>query len=337
MALRLKRRLGQSEIKAIPYLMRDYPQILISPDILSPSDYLKYFINSIHYFLRQNKKSYLLVAKNKKISGMALLRFMEWDTRFFKMPTSCIEYILIDERQKKQAPDEIERTQKELLRSSCKLAKKLGIKILYISINSNRHSLINTLNSLGFNFICAEMERVAKKNNIPYIAMAKKPDDRYKFRKYKEEDYLQVIKIAKEISKDVNSKFSLTPYLPQKEKENYYLESIKNCCLGINADEIFVVVKNRIVVGFVCYRYDRIFKETLRKKMSFLVIGGIAKSERRRNIGAHLFTWAHKQIFKNSEVIMGKVYLHNLPMIKFTLRKGLIPSIDFIYTFCKKL
>ncbi len=331
----IKKELNHEEIKAIPYLLRNYPQLLISPGAISFPDYIKYFVNNIHYLLRQNNKSYLLVVKKRKILGMALLRFMEWDSNFFRTPISCIEYILADDGKKNIK--EANKIAKEMLKNSIDLARKLGMRILYITIDSRSHSLVNTLNSLGFDFICSEMKGTIRKKDTRYLYLKDKLDGNYKLRKYKKDDYSQIIKIAEEISKDLKSKFSLTPYLPKKEKSDYYLESIKNCCLGINADDVYVAVKNGIVVGFVCYRYDRIFEETLGKKISFLVIGGILRSEHRKNIGKHLFTWTHKQILGNSELVLWKVYLHNLPMIRFILGRGFVPSFEIVYNFCKKL
>ena len=90
-------------------------------------------------------------------------------------------------------------------------------------------------------------------------------------------------------------------------------------------------------MGFISYKYDRIFEQSLGRRLAFLVIGGISRIEREKNIGTHFFTWAHKQIFKKSEVVFGKTYLHNLPMIRFILKRCFIPAPQFVYTFCKKL
>jgi len=335
MSILIRNKLSQKDIEAISYLLKDCPPFLVSSGTLPLHDYTKYFINSTRHFLHQNEKTHLIVIKKSKILGMALLRFIEWDSNFFKTPIGCIEYILTGKNQKLMDVGEIEN---ELLNNCSDLAKELGIRVLYISINARRHSLVNVLNSLRFNFICAEMERAMRKSDAPYLYSGGKSDGKDKFRKYRKEDYSQVIRIAEEISLDVNSKFSLNPYLPRKEKESYYLESIKNCCLGLNADDIFVADKNKDVAGFVCYKYDTIFEKSLGRKMSFLVMEGISRSERRKNVGTQLVDWAHKQIFKNSEVILlGKVYLHNLPMIRFILRRGSMLPFDFIYTFCKKL
>jgi len=331
----IKKKLSQAEIEVIPYLLKNYPQILVSSGAISFTDYINYFINTVYYFLRQNKKSYLFVIKEKKIFGMALLRFLEWDSKFFRIPIGCIEYILMDENQKEEKINQIG---EKVLSKCIRLAKELGIRILYISIDSKRHSLVNTLNTLSFKFICGELEGVSTEKDTPYLYnKEERLDTEYKFRNYKKDDYSQIIKIAIEITKDINSKFSLTPYLPSIQKNNYYLESIKNCCLGVNADNIFVAVKKGSVLGFVCYRYDRIFEESLGKKMSFLVMGGVLRSEHRNKVGTHLLNWTHKQVLKNSEIILGKVYLHNLPMMRFILGRRFTHSFRILYTFCKKL
>jgi hypothetical protein len=248
------------------------------------------------------------------------------------MQIGCIEYILIDESLKEK-----EEIAKELLRKSVNLARKIGLKVLYISFNSEKAFLINILNSLKFNFICAEIQGIIKKKDISYIHSGERPNTGYEFREYKKEDFPQVMKIAREISGDLNSKFSLTPYLPQKEKSGYYLESIKNSCLGHNADNVFVLVKNDVVAGFICYRYDRLFEGIMKNKASFLVMAGISKSERRKGLGRYLFSCAHKQILKDSELILWKAYLHNVPMLKFIFSRRFIPPFEFSYTFCKKL
>lgn len=335
MNLQIKKRLSRKEIEALPYLIESYSPFLVTSGAVSNSAYIKYFINKIDDLLRQNKKSRLLIIKNREILGVSLLKFMEWDSNFFRMPIGCIEYILADESKKNIK--EANKIAKELLKNSINLARELGMRILYMTIDSRRYSLVNTLNSLGFNFVCSEIKGIIRKKDMRYPCLKEKVDGKYKFRKYKKDDYPQIINIAEEISKDLKSKFSLTPYLPRKEKYSYYLENIRNCCLGLNADDIFVAAKNGVVVGFVCYRYDRIFEKTLRKKIAFSVIGGVSPLERRKGIGSHLFNWSYKQIFKNSEAILWKIHLHNLPMIRFILKRGFVPSLEILYTFCRKL
>lgn len=333
--LLLKNRLSKKEIKAIPYLLKNYSRALISCGAVSFPEYLKYFINSTDYFLHKNKKSYLLIVKNKKdILGMSLLRFMDWDSNFFKTDIACIEYILTNRCPEREG---VGGTEKQLLKSGLELAKRLGIKILYTSINSASCPLVNILMSLKFNFLCAEMERIISRKDFSSLYLKGGLGRNYRFRKYKKEDYSQIMEIAEEISEDVKSKFSLIPYLPQKEKENYYLESIKNCCLGRNADRVFVAIKNGVAVGFIAYRYNRIFEESLGRKMAFVAMGGISRSERQKNVGTYFFRWAHRQTFKTSDIISGKVYLHNLPMMRLILTRRPVSPFGFTYTFCKKL
>jgi GNAT superfamily N-acetyltransferase len=233
--------------------------------------------------------------------------------------------------------EEASKVGKELLKSAVDLAKKLNFKIIYLSLECSELSLVSVLSSLGFNFICAALVRAIRKKDLLHLRIKEKPSGKYEFRRSTQNDYRQIIDIAKEIGKDVRSKFSLTPGLGQELKDKYYVENIKNCCLGLNADEVFVAVKNKAVVGFVCYRHDKVFEEILGKRMSYLVMLGVLQSERRNNLGTYLVDWTHKQVFKNSEILLGRTYLHNLPMIRFILRRGATSSLGFTYTFCKEL
>jgi hypothetical protein len=333
MKLIIKKRLSKSEINAFSLLLKNNSPFLDHPSIISSSGYLNYFVNRIRISL-SSKKSYLLILRQKETRGMALLRFMEWDSRFFKTPIGCIEYILVDKREEERQINEM---QKELLNDAIDLAKELDFKILYVSFDSRRYSLVNATNSLKLGFICAELETAYTKRELSYLYVEEKLHDEYKFRRYAKKDYSQIINIAEEISEDVKSKFSLTAYLPQKEKDNYYLESIRNCCLGINADDIFVVVKNNAVAGFICYRHNKALKQSLGKVMSFTVMAGISRDERRKNIGTYLVACGHKQILKSSDMVLGRAYLHNLPMVRLISKMGLGENTKFIYTFCKKL
>jgi hypothetical protein len=328
----VKRKLGPEELKSASSLLKGCP---IFPGAHSLPERAKYFSSNMYYHLRKNKKNHFLLVKGgKDILGMASLRSMEWDSKFFKIPMGCIEHILISEEVERSQAGKIE---KLLLNESFVLAKKLGIKVLYISVNSAQASLAVLLASSGCNFLCAEMERISGRGELPYLSSGKRLNRKYIFRKYRKEDYPQVMKIAGEIAQDISSKFSLNPYLPQEEKYGYYLESIKNCCLGLNADEMFVAVKDTAIIGFIAYRYDKIFQASLGKRMAFLVMGGILRSERKKYMGTYFFTWAHKQIFKNSEVILGRAYLHNPSMIRFIMKRWAHPLPRFVYTFCKKL
>lgn len=324
MNLSIKNRLDQDVIKAIPGLLKIGSDILASSKIVSPSHYARYFMNTTRHFLDSNRKNYLFIAEEKRLVGIALLRFMEWDSNFFKVPIGCIEYIL-------------GKAQEELLVRCFSLAQKIGIKILYVSVRSTEHRLIDAINALKFNFICAEMKGLIRKKDLPYLQVDRDTAERYELRKYKEKDYARIINIAEEITEDLNSKFSLNPDLPLKAKNNYYLEDIKNCCIGDNADNIFVAAKNNVAIGFVCYRYDKIFEKTTGNKMSFVVMGGISRRERRKNVARYLFTYSHRQILKESDAILWKAYLHNLAIIEFMLGRGFVPPFEIIYTFSKKL
>jgi hypothetical protein len=318
----------------MPSLLQTYPHPLVGSALVSLNDYTKYFVKSINWFLNKNKNNHLVIIKRKKILGLALLRFMEWDSGFFGLPIGCAEYALVNE---KITDKEKVETANKLMINIVNLARKLRVKILYAPSDSVNNFLISALHSTGFNFICGEMEGLIEAKDMPYVHMKKKLKGEYKFRCYNRKDYSQVMKIAKEITKDVNSKFNLTPYLPTKQKSNYYFENIKNCCLRLNADDIFVMDKKGSVCGFVCYRDEKILEESLGRKFSFLVMGGVSRLERKKKIGSHLFSYAHGQIFKKSEAIIWKIYLHNLPMVRFILRNGFIPSFRISYTFCRKL
>jgi hypothetical protein len=334
MKLIIKNKLSQNEINGLPYLLNTHPPLLVSSSIISPSGYLKYFVNRTLYFLSVNKKNKLLILKQEGIQGIALLRFKEWDSSFFRTPIGCIEYILVNE---KLSGIEVNKIEKRLLKSCIELGKKLGLKIIYLSIEPENYSLTDALSCAGFNFICAEMVRAIRREDLPNLCAEKKIKGKLELRRYKVEDYSQIMNIAEIISKEVKSKYSLTSYLIQQQRNKYYLESIKNCCLGLNADEIFVAVKNKAVVGFICYRYDKIFEKSLGKKMCFLVMIGISQLERRKSIGTYLVDWAHKQVLKSSGVLLGRTYLHNLGMIRFVLKRGMGDSSGFAYTFCKRL
>ncbi|MDD4939476.1 MAG: hypothetical protein PHE18_03060 [Candidatus Omnitrophica bacterium] len=334
MTLLITKQLNPEEIINAPYLFNKYPPLLVSSGSISPSEYTEYLVNVIQYSLNNDKKSSLLIEKGRMISGIALLKFRSWDSDFFKLPVGSIEYLSVDGRLKGKEANELARN---LVINSVNLAKKTGIKALYISAYSKSWPLIQAVSSLGFNFICGEIEGISTKRDSPFLYRKNSLGKEYEFRKYKKSDYKQIMKISGEINDDVESKFSLTPFLREKEKRVYYLESIRNCCLGINADNVFVVSRKEVPVGFLCYRYDRRFEDALNKKLSFSVMGGISRAERGENIGTHFFNWAHKQVLRTSEVIVGKVYLHNLPMIRFILGRRFTHSFATLYTFCKKL
>lgn len=332
MGISIKKQLTQNEISAISMLLSNDQPLLVSSGILSAAEYERYFTGNINDFLSNDKKNCLLFAKTKRIRGVALLRLMEWDSIFFGMPVGRIDYILVDRKH-----DKADTIEMELLRDSINRAKEIGIKILYAPVISSRYTLISSLNSSGFIFICAEMEGVHAKKDFSFLRPERRLEDKYEFRRYKEDDYPQVLPIAAEIAEDLKNKLSLNPYLPQEQKNNYYLESIRNCCLGINADDTFVAARNGIIRGLISYRSDKIFEKLLKTKMSFLVIGGILRSERKKNLGRHFFSWAHRQIFKKTAILHWKAGLHNLPMLKFILKRGFSSSFGVVYTFCKKI
>jgi hypothetical protein len=259
---------------------------------------------------------------------------MEWDSRFFKMPIGCIEYALVGKNLHQDMADKI---LSGLLLKTAELAVRLNIRLLYISPESTQHSLIRAAGSGGFNFICGQMLRAVRRADFSRLSANGKTDGNCEFRRYRKSDYSSLIEIAKEIGQDVESKYSLTPYLDNKLKAGYYLESIKNCCRGLNADEIFVALRKNTVMGFICYKHDRAFQAASGKRMSYLIMAGISRLARGKNFAASLINWAHRQVFKQSSVLLGRTYLHNQPMIRFILKREVAADAGFTFTFCKRL
>jgi hypothetical protein len=326
MIIVIKKSLSRDEIRGISRLSGAAEPFLVASAIISPLEYVQYAAGQV------SEGVFVLAENGSKIEGACFLKRRKWDSRFFKIPIGSIESIVSE-----TGAAGNNATARALVKGCVDLARRKGIKILYASLECRRHQLINALSRAGFDFVCAEAVRAIRACDLPGLYTREKSPAGYEFRKYKAADYPQLLAIAEEIAHDVESKFSLTPHLRRDMQERYYPESIKNCCRGLNADDVFVAVKNRTVAGFACYRRDLPLEQATGRKISFLVMIGVARSERRHRLGTHLVHWSHMQVLTGSELVMGKTYLHNLPMMNFVFRRGAVPASGFMYTFCKKV
>lgn len=300
---------------------------------VSPPAYCNYLANWIKHTLDHNEKSALIVGAADEIEGLALLRFGEWDSAYFKKPIGYIDFLYSNRH---TGVDDISG---KFLRHCITEAVNLGFKIIYIYLKPDRFELIKSLGASGFQLICSEIRGIYSQRELAYASISEDFEAQYTVRDYHPEDEEQIINISKELTQDLESRFTLTPWLAEEKTRNYYREAVTSACSGHHRDHLFVLAEDEKVHGFIVYEYDDLFEVACEKRLSFCTMLGMKRAKRKRNLGQQFSSAAQRLLLteKAGDIIMYKTFLHNENLIRLILKRKYMPRIEFLHTFAKHL
>ena len=201
----------------------------------------EYLINQISHSLEGDKNLVLVAEDKKKIVGLAIIDFLPWDSRIFKIKMGKLSYLI-----SKGGYTGAVRIKNILLAKILDMCKKGHFTHLNCRIDIEDMSGMHILEKSGFKIMDTTVTFVfnREKHKIPLLRPI------YKVRKYEKKDLSCITKIAKAaFSKD---RFHLDPFLPEERSDSLYAEWVKN---SSRKDRVFVAIdSSNHPVGFFTYK-----------------------------------------------------------------------------------
>jgi len=305
-------------------LLKHYPfNYLQQYNLVSESTIIKYHTRKISQLIRDKELAWATAIREKdKLIGLAVLEKLPWETEYFKVGMAKVSYLLCYASQSQKAY----RTKFELFRQISNLASDIGIKHLCFETDARDLTVINVAESSGFRLVITQLIYARKKDNF---TEAGKLSEGYIIRPFKKRDISQILKIAME-SKAI-SRFHADERLTKAKRKDYYKVKTKNCCSGKIADGVFVLEKNKEVIGFYIFRYCKEIKEI---SMGYVVSVALAPEVQDRGIGTAFISKVDEMLFKKVNVLTGKAHIANIPMIR-AMNKANAEIIYATHTFHK--
>jgi len=297
-----------------------YPQ---QYNLVSESTIIKYHQRKICQLTLNKKLAWAIAIREKdKLIGLAILEKLPWETEYFKIGMAKVSYLLCCASRLQEEY----KIKFELFRQISKLSSRIGIKHLCFETDVRDLTAIHAAESNGFKLMVTQLIYVRNKENLIEIG---KLGSSYIIRPFRKEDISQILKIAME-SKAI-SRFHADERLPEKKRRAYYKVKTKNCCLGNIADGVFVLEKNKHVIGFYIFRY---YKEIKKLTMGYVVSVALASEAQGRGIGTAFVREVDKRLLSKVDILTGKAHIANIPMIR-AMNKANAEIIYAIHTFHK--
>jgi hypothetical protein len=161
----------------------------------------------------------------------------------------------------------------------------------------------------------------------------------FSVRDFRPDDRPVVLDIARELTGDLQSKFTLTPHLSRERARRYYLQAIENACNGEHIDDFLVLVRDDEPVGLATYRRDRHLSEASGREITFWTMFGLRRDLRREAVGRRFSELVNGALMRERgvDVIQWKTMLHNRGALKMVMKRSYRPRVEYRYTFHKVL
>ena len=305
-------------------LLKQYPfKYLQQYNSVSESTIIEYHKRKICQLMRDKKLARAIaIQKKDKLIGLAILEKLPWEIEYFKISMAKVSYLLCYTSRSQEAY----RIKFELFQEIYKLSSDIGIKHLCFEVDARDLTAIHAAESNAFKLMITQLVYLRNKENLIKTGELARS---YVIRPFRKEDISQILKIAME-SKAV-SRFHADERLPEEKRRAYYKVKTKNCCLGKIADGTFVLEKDKHVIGFYIFRYD---KEIKGLSMGYVEYVALASEAQSKGIGTAFMREVDERLLNNVDVLIGKTHIANIPMIR-TMNKGNAEIICAIYTFHK--
>lgn len=278
------------------------------------------------YRLLTFKSSVFAAAVRKKdiLLGLAILEKLPWETEYFKIGMGKISYFL----SRSHPSAEQYKAKSKLFRKLFKLSQKNYIKNICFETDAGDLVAVHAAEDNGFKLISTQFIYLRNKENLTGHGKLGKS---YIIRPFKKEDIRQVLKIASQ-SKAI-SRFHANERLPREKINSYYKIKTRNCCLGKIADGIFVLEKDKHVIGFYIFRNDCKIGHFY---IGYVVSVALASEAQGKGIGTAFMEKVDKMLLDKFDFLIGKVHIANIPMIK-AMNKANAEFVYAMHTFHKWL
>ncbi|MBI3599211.1 MAG: hypothetical protein HY097_01020 [Nitrospinae bacterium] len=248
------------------------------------------------------------------LAGIISLRTLPWDSNLFGIKMGKIEHIIVSPLME---PSIQESVIKILLQQASIFAKENEIQHISVKADTDDHLLIMELQNAGFYIVDCLITYINEINIKPFGMPSL-----FNIREYQREDRERIIEIAREAYGNYIGRFNIDHYIPKSKGLDFYLEWTKNCCDGIEADVMMVAEKGGKVVGFLCFKANKILND-LSNKIKYMGRGLSAISKDGRGAYVSLVSEFIKHSVKTSTMIDYDTQINNFSVIRIWNKLGL--------------
>ncbi len=273
------------------------------------------FLNNISNFVYDRRNNYLYTAfTGKTIAGFISFRFLNWDTKFFKVPMARIDYIFATGTNQQQS-----KIKYRLLEKVFSESNRLGIKFISADINTTDVNTIHSLEESGFRLMGTYITFLVKKGNIQKRFLSNKIKSVI-LRRLKYVDIPVIQKIAKEA--DWQGHFFTDPKLDKKRCRQLYIEWAKKSCYGY-ADEVLVYLFKRRVVGFSTFKIDKELFDNFKIKLGHTPLISFSKDAIDKGIyNEKVVLDTFRYFLDKVDMVDVRIELNNIKVAKYFLTLG---------------
>jgi hypothetical protein len=308
------------------FLRNNYFDALCKQAFIDQRRLNKYFLHNLIASYKEKKNNVIIAGDKNKISGLIVSNFSDWDTSYFGMPMSKIDFFLTGEP--KAAVKET------LLGALLEKSRSIGIKHLNIRVDLTDTNSISVLEGRGFKLLTVEGVNIISR--LRYIKSEAVDLGPLKIRYFRNEDANDLIDIGEDIDMVLKSHYYFDCCLPKEKRQNYYLEKIKNLVKEKN-NSVLVVTRNKKVIGFFGYYIPGAFSRITGSKQAFVSLFGVSRKEVGKNVAFPFIYHASRHILEKADFITGRVYLHNQPMSRLLDKICPYPFSQYLCCFHKPL
>ncbi len=299
---------------------------------ISSDVYRKYVLHRIIELYRENdpRNMIFLAQRSKNILGIVALKFAYWDSNYFKIPMGKIAVFKMLDSEESSIKM---KAGLSLMRTLIRACKKRKIRHLAIRVDVEDEEILDILGKLNFKIV--SMEGVNFFDDGMFKRKKVKSHFGIKIEKLKRNHIPQILTIAEDVAMQLKSRYHFDSKLPQDKVQRYYIENVINCCKGYNADGMIVGRIGKNVIGFLAYKFCPLFFKFTGVKKTYVVLFAIAPSERRKGVSFEFMYKASRYLLKKKGILLGRVYLHNVPMIKLLAKFKFPPFAQYLYCLHK--
>jgi len=282
-------------------------------NIFRKDELAKIFFYRMHNLFAINSQI-VIVKDNQSVVGLACLSDSPWETKYFGIKISKINYLMSIANK-----DKVIDIKRMLLSSVLNIAKKEGIKCIMLKIDTQDFSSVYSLEDAGFKLMATHLTYIVNFKNL------KVPEFKgyCRIRRLKKKDISSLLRLTK-LYAPRPSRFELDPYLPPKKSNQFYIQWVKNACDGSFADNFLVAERDGKIVGFFSYKVNNELKESF--GINSIHKGLLIVSPQGKGSALSLLKEATLQKIHGLPIDLAEleVYSYNYPIIRLYQKLGMV-------------
>jgi hypothetical protein len=167
-------------------------------------------------------------------AAVALVRPLEWDSRFFGLPMARLDWIL-------RGPRAEDGTIAAAVRGVVGRLAAEGVRHVTARVDVGDMAAVSALEAAGFRLMDALVTYFTHPRREPPTVVR----ELGRIRPFEPGDAEEVLEITAEAYADFRGRFHLDPHLPKGRAQAMYLEWARQCCAGRMADRVAVAENGR--------------------------------------------------------------------------------------------